>query len=72
MNVSACRTTAALAMTLPIHMLLVITSGTAALVLLVYTGIALPAVWSTKPARRKAASAVLGQLLNGFTGRERR
>ena len=40
----------------------------AVLVLLVYTGIALPAVWSAKPARRKAAAAVLRQVLNAWTG----
>ena len=39
-----------------------------ALVLLVYIGIALPAVWSAKPARRKAAAAVLRQFFNACTG----
>jgi hypothetical protein len=43
----------------------------AALVLLVYTGIALPAVWSAKPARRMAAAAVLRLILNACTGRDR-
>jgi hypothetical protein len=36
---------------------------TAVLTLLVYAGIALPAIWSASPARRKAAAAVLGQVL---------
>jgi hypothetical protein len=33
------------------------------LAVLVYAGIALPAVWSAKPCRRRAAAAVLGQIL---------
>jgi hypothetical protein len=64
--------TAALAVTLPVHVLLVLSGGLAALVLLVYIGIALPPVWSAKPTRRKAAAAVLRQLLNAFTGGDRR
>jgi hypothetical protein len=35
----------------------------AVIMLLVYAGIILPAVWSTKPARRRDARAVLQQLL---------
>jgi hypothetical protein len=58
--------------TLPVHLLLVLSGGIAALVLLVYIGIALPAVWSAKPARRKAAADVLRQVLNAFTGGKRR
>jgi hypothetical protein len=54
---------AALAATLPAHMLLILGGGVAGLVLLIYIGIALPAVWSAKPARRKAAAAVLAQIL---------
>lgn len=42
----------------------VIFAGLAVLVLLVYIGIALPAAWSTKPARRKAAAEVLRQILD--------
>jgi hypothetical protein len=71
MNASA-RAIAAIAVTLPAHVLLVLGAGVAALVLLIYAGIALPAVWSAKPARRKAAAAVLRQVLNACTGRERR
>jgi hypothetical protein len=41
-------------------------------VVLVCIGIALPAVWSAKAARRKAAAAVLRQVLNACTGGERR
>lgn len=63
---------AAVAVTLPVHLLLVLSGGIAALVLLVYIGIALPAVWSAKPARRKAAADVLRQVLNAFTGGKRR
>lgn len=65
-------TIAAVAVTLPDHALLILTGVMAALVLLVYIGIALPAVWSAKPARRKAAAAVLRQVLNACTGEERR
>ena len=47
------------AATLPAHVLLMLSGGIAALVLLVYIGIALPAVWSAKPAppqgRRRGA-----------------
>ncbi|RZB19608.1 hypothetical protein StrepF001_12845 [Streptomyces sp. F001] len=39
-----------------------------ALVFSVFAGVVLPAVWSTQPARRKAAAAVLAQLLQ--TGRD--
>jgi hypothetical protein len=38
--------------------------GLAILALLIYVGIALPAVWSAKPARRKAAAEVLRQILS--------
>jgi hypothetical protein len=44
----------------------------AGLVLLVYLGIALPAVWSAKPARRKAAATVLAQVLGACTRANRR
>lgn len=71
MNASA-RAIAAIAVTLPAHVLLFLGAGVAALVLLIYAGIALPAVWSAKPARRKAAAAVLRQILNACTGREHR
>jgi hypothetical protein len=69
MNATALTTAAALAVTLPAHMLLVFSLGAATLLLLVYLGIALPAVWSAKPARRKAAAAVLCKVLNALTGR---
>jgi hypothetical protein len=38
----------------------------AVIMLLVYVGIILPAVWSTKPARRRDARAVLQQILYFF------
>ena len=69
MNASARAITAALALTLPAHVILILAGGAATLVLLVYIGIALPAIWSAKPARRKAAAAVLRQLLNACPGR---
>lgn len=62
---------AAVAATLPTHVLLVLSGGAAALVLLVYFGIALPSVWSAKPARRKAAADVLRLLLDSCARRER-
>jgi hypothetical protein len=61
----------ALAATLPVYVLLILCGGVAALVLLVYIGITLPAVWSARPACRKAAAAVLRQILNASTGGER-
>jgi len=72
MNASALGTAAALAATLPVNVLLILSGGVAALVLLVYIGIALPAVWSAKPARRKAAATVLRQILDAWTSRNRR
>ncbi len=63
---------AAVAMTLPIHVLMILSGGVAALVLLVYLGIALPAVWSAKPVRRKAAADVLRQILSACTSRKLR
>jgi hypothetical protein len=62
----------AAAVTLPAHVLLILSGGAAVVILLVYLGIALPAVWSAKPARRKAATAVLRQILNACTGDDRR
>jgi hypothetical protein len=67
MNASARTITVALAVTLPARMLLILSSGIAALLLLVYVGIALPAIWSAKPARRKAAAAALRQILDACT-----
>jgi hypothetical protein len=58
-------------MILPVHALLILSGGLAALVLLVYLGIALPAVWSAKPTRRKAAADVLRQILTAFTHKDR-
>jgi hypothetical protein len=72
MNACARATAAALIVTLPVHVLLVLTGAVAALALLVYMGIALPAVWSAKPARRKAAAAVLRQVLGAWTKGEHR
>lgn len=72
MNASARTITAALAVTSPVHVLLILIAGVAALALLVYIGIALPAVWSTKQTRRKAAAAVLQQILNTFTSSHHR
>ncbi len=68
MNASAWGTAAAL----PAHLLLVLGAGLAALVLIVYLGVVLPAVWSARPARRKAAAAVLRQILDAWTNCRRR
>ena len=67
MKTSTLGTAAALAAILPVHMLLIVGGTMAALVLLVYTGIALPAVWSANPARRRAAAAALSQILDAWT-----
>jgi hypothetical protein len=67
MKACACAIPAAVAMALPAHVLLILGGGLAALALLVFLGIALPAVWSAKPARRKAAADVLRQILNALT-----
>lgn len=72
MNACACRTTATAAITLPAHMLLILAAAITMLGLLICIGIALPAVWSAKPARRKAAAAVLHQILTARTRNERR
>jgi hypothetical protein len=69
---ASARAIAVVAVTLPVHVLLILGGAAAGLVLLVYIGIALPAVWSAKAARRKAAADVLRQVLNASTGRERR
>ena len=58
---------AATAVTLPVHALLILAGAAAGLTLLVYIGIALPAVWSAKPARRRAAAALLRQILDACT-----
>jgi hypothetical protein len=62
---------AAVTVTLPAQVLLILSGQLAALALLVYLGIALPAVWSAKPARRKAAADVLRQILSACTGKQR-
>lgn len=64
MNVSL--PAAALAEGLPVHVLLILGVSVGVLALLVYAGVALPAVWSRKPARRKAAAEVLRQILSIF------
>jgi hypothetical protein len=72
MKASARAIAGAAAVTMPTHVLLILSAGLAALALLVYLGIALPAVWSAKAVRRKAAADVLGQIINACSGRERR
>jgi len=67
MKTSACGLTAAAAAALPVHMLLILAGGAAGLILLVYLGIALPAVWSAKADRRRAATAVLRLILDACT-----
>jgi hypothetical protein len=51
------------AMVLLPHVLLTLVICMTGLTLLIYAGIALPAIWSARPARRKAAAAVLSQVL---------
>ena len=63
MNVSL---SAALVAALPVHVLLILAGSIGVLALLIYAGVALPAVWSAKPARRKAAAEVLRQILAIF------
>jgi hypothetical protein len=67
MKASVVATAAAAAAALPVHLLLIMAGGAAGLVLLVYVGIALPAVWSACPARRRAAAAVLRLILDACT-----
>jgi len=47
---------------LPVHALLIFRGRVAMLVFLVYAGVALPAVWSANPTRRKAAAVLLDML----------
>jgi hypothetical protein len=63
MKASTLGVTAAAAAVLPAHMLLILAGGAAGLILITYIGIGLPAVWSAKPARRKAAATVLYLIL---------
>jgi hypothetical protein len=66
------RTALAAAAAIKSHLLLSIIVSADLIVLLVYTGIALPAVWSAKPARRKAASDTLRQILTFLDNISRR
>jgi hypothetical protein len=67
MKIPASRvTTVVLAVALPIHVLLFFVVGVGVLILLVYAGLALPAVWSAKSSRRRAAAEVLRQILATF------
>jgi hypothetical protein len=66
MNASARTSAAAFITPLPIPALLILGGVVAALILLVYFGIVMPAVWSAKPTRRKAAAAVLQQILDAI------
>jgi hypothetical protein len=67
MKASALGIIAAAAAAFPVHVLLILLGATAGLILLIYLGIALPAVWSAKPARRKAATTVLRLILDACT-----
>jgi hypothetical protein len=66
MNTYAVGVAAQLTASLPTRTLLILATGAGMFVLLLYVGIALPAVWSAKPARRKAAAEVLRQILAIF------
>jgi hypothetical protein len=72
MNSSARAIATALVVILPAHVLLIISSAVAMLALLIYIEVVSPAVWSAKPARRKAAGAVLCQILSTWTGADPR
>ena len=63
MNASRVQVAVAVAALVPIHALIVVAVCAGVIVLLVYAGIALPAVWSARPARRRAAAEVLRQIL---------
>ena len=63
MNASRVQVAVAVATVLPTHALIIAAVCASAIVLLVYAGIALPAVWSARPARRRAAAEVLRQIL---------
>jgi hypothetical protein len=63
MNLSASSVVGALSAVLSLHALLVIAGSLGVLALLIYAGVVLPAVWSAKLSRRKAAAAVLRQIL---------
>ena len=63
---------ATLAAALPAHVLLILASSIGVLALLIYAGVALPAVWSAKPARRKAAAEVLIRSSPSSAGDDRR
>lgn len=63
MNTPRIRPAVLVASALPLHVVLIAAVCAGALALFVYAGIALPAVWSAKPARRKAAAEVLRQIL---------
>lgn len=63
MNVFRAQVAVAVAAVVPIHALIVAAVCVGVIILLVYAGIALPAVWSARPARRRAAAEVLRQIL---------
>lgn len=46
------------------HLVVLLAGLIGILAVLVYAGVVLPAVWSAKPARRKAAAQVLDQILS--------
>jgi hypothetical protein len=58
-------------MTLPTRPLMIPSGAVGVLFLPVYLGIVLPAMWSAKPARRKASADVLRQAPSARTGRKR-
>ena len=61
------RTTAVIIIvTFASHTLWAVTAGLMSLAVLIYIGIALPAIWSAKPARRKAAAVILKQIFSAL------
>jgi hypothetical protein len=70
MHVPTQAVAASITVIVPARVLLLLSFEVVALALLVYIGIALPAVWSSRPARRKAAEAVIRQILNALTDKD--
>jgi hypothetical protein len=52
------------------HLTVAIIAIALLLALLVFFGVVLPGVWSSKPARRKAAATIFGQILAALRRRE--
>lgn len=67
MKASVFGISAVVAANVPVPVLLILAGGATGLILLVCIGIALPAVWSSKAARREAATTALRLILDAWT-----